>query len=179
MICPKCGKKVEYILPTCKYCDEPIVLEGVLPLGDIADKTPVSTAAPAYESSFVGTETYPRTTATAASATGASKPEMWKYIVAACICAFIVLGSVIMIINITDSDKGAKNISESRSRGDTDSAETGTDEKNGTTSYHYDSLVDSIMKEHMITDKSPLSTDKAYNDMVKSITEDIVEEPKN
>ncbi len=35
MICIKCGKKIEYETPTCKYCKEPVVLEGCSPMGDI------------------------------------------------------------------------------------------------------------------------------------------------
>lgn len=36
MICTKCGKKAEYESGFCKYCKEPVVLEGCSPMGDIS-----------------------------------------------------------------------------------------------------------------------------------------------
>ncbi len=36
MICIKCGKKIEYETTECKYCKEPVVMEGCSPMGDIA-----------------------------------------------------------------------------------------------------------------------------------------------
>ena len=40
MICIKCGKKIEYEMPACKYCKEPIVLEGSSPMGNISALAP-------------------------------------------------------------------------------------------------------------------------------------------
>lgn len=44
MICIKCGKKIEYEMPACKYCKEPIVLEGTSPMGDISALAPKAAA---------------------------------------------------------------------------------------------------------------------------------------